>query len=86
VNPISIVGVAPDGTPIPQENKTTVDSGYVGTEWDTELTLAFSQNTFVKGQVAFFFPGDGIEDATEALGAKSDDIASRIAAEIIWKF
>jgi hypothetical protein len=86
VNPISIVGVAPDGTPIPQENKTTVDSGYVGTEWDTELTLAFSQNTFVKGQVAFFFPGDGIEDATEALGAKSDDVASRIAAEIIWKF
>jgi hypothetical protein len=67
-------------------NVTTVDSGYVGTEWDNELTLAFSQNTFVKGQFSFFFPGDGIEDATEALGAKSDDIASRIAAEIIWKF
>jgi hypothetical protein len=82
-DPISII-LAPG--PVPQENKTVIDSGYVGTEWDNELTFAFSQNTFVKGQFSFFFPGDGIEDVTEALGAKSDDIASRIAAEIIWKF
>jgi hypothetical protein len=73
-------------TPGPTPNVTTIDAGYAGTEWDNELTFAFSEYTFVKGQCSFFFPGSGIEDVTEARGAKSDDIASRIAAELIWKF
>ncbi len=67
-------------------NTTTVKSGYVGTEWDNELTLALSKHTFIKGQAAFFFAGDGVEDVTEALGAKSDDTAMRFAAEFIWNF
>ncbi len=66
---------------------TPVDSGYVGCEWDNELTLALNKNMFIKGQMSFFFPGDVIEDVTRALsGNESDDIASRIAAELIWKF
>jgi hypothetical protein len=72
--------------PAVEPNVTTIDAGYAGTEWDNELTFAFSEYTFVKGQCSFFFPGGGIEDVTEARGAKSDDIASRIAAELIWKF
>jgi len=72
--------------PNTEPNITKIDSGYVGTEWDNELTFAFSKHTFIKGQCSFFFPGDGIEDVTEARGAKSDDIATRLAAELIWKF
>ncbi len=66
---------------------TTVEGGYVGTEWDNELTFVTSKNTYIKAQASFFFPGQGIEDVTEALsGTKSDDMAMRIAAELIWNF
>lgn len=41
---------------------TTVGSGYAGTEWDNEVTLALNKNTFIKGQASFFFPGEVIED------------------------
>lgn len=65
-----------------------ISAGYVGTEWDNELTLALSQHTFIKGQASFFFPGEAVEDVTRALsgGRESDEIASRIAAELIWNF
>ncbi len=66
---------------------TRVDAGFVGTEWDNELTLALSKNMFIKGQAAFFFPGEAVEDVTEALtGHASDETAMRIAAELIWNF
>lgn len=65
---------------------TVVKSGYVGSEWDNELTLALSKNTFIKGQAAFFFPGDVIANATTALGATGDKTASRLAMELIWNF
>lgn len=71
----------------PALGTTAVGSGYAGTEWDNELTLALSPNTFIKGQAAFFFPGQVIEDLTQALsGTRSDDMASRLAMELIWKF
>jgi len=64
-----------------------VDAGYVGTEWDNELTLATSKNSFIKAQAAFFFPGEVIEDLTEALtGESSDEMAMRLAAEFIINF
>ena len=65
---------------------TTVASGNVGTEWDNELTLALSKYAFIKGQASFFFPGTVIEKVTEALGAKSDDTAMRLAMEFILNF
>lgn len=64
-----------------------VDSGYVGTEWDNEITLALNKHVFVKAQWALFFPGDVIKDVTKAIsGKQADDIASRVAAELIWNF
>ncbi len=70
-----------------QLNRTEISSGYVGTEWGNEVTIAMSQYTFVKGQVTFFYPGEKISDVTEALsGKESDDTAVRLAAELIWNF
>ena len=64
-----------------------VEAGFVGTEWDNELTFATSKHSFLKGQAAFFFPGEVIEDVTEALtGEKCDEIAMRFAAELILNF
>jgi len=64
-----------------------IDSGYAGTEWDNEVTLALSKNMFIKGQFSFFFPGDVIEDVTEAYsGEECDDVATRLGMELIWNF
>jgi hypothetical protein len=65
---------------------TAVKSGYVGTEWDNELTLALSKHTYIKGQVSYFFPGEVLANTTTALGAVGDKIASRYAMELIWSF
>lgn len=64
----------------------TVQSGYVGTEWDNELTLALSKHSYIKTQVSYFFPGKVLNNTTEALGARSDKVASRYAVELIWNF
>jgi hypothetical protein len=71
-----------------KKRATKVESGFVGTEWDSEITLALSKHTFIKGQAAFFFPDEGVEDVTRALsgGTDTDEIATRIAAELIWNF
>ena len=64
-----------------------IDSGYVGTEWDNELTFATSKHSFIKGQASFFFPGEVIDDLTEAMtGEKCDETAVRLAAEFILNF
>ena len=83
-NPIVI-----DGTGSLAKNRyTLVESGYVGTEWDNEITLALSRNMFVRGQASFFFPGDGVKAATRALsgGTETDKVATRLAMELIWNF
>ncbi len=64
-----------------------IDSGYLGTEWDNEVILALSKNMFIKGQFSFFFPGEVIDDITEAYsGDECDDVATRLAFELIWNF
>ncbi len=79
------------------QTSTNVDSGYTGTEWDNELLLATSRQSFIKAHVSFFFPGEVIEDVTSALtafpsatgpvpGKKSDDTAIRLGMEFIWNF
>ncbi len=67
---------------------TLVESGFVGTEWDNEITLALSKNMFIKAQAAFFFPGEAVKSVTAALsgGMESDETAVRIATELIWNF
>lgn len=78
---------------------TTVENGYTGTEWDNEITLATSKNSFIKTHFSFFFPGDTIEDVTSALtayrnpatgaviaGPQSDETAIRLGMELIWMF
>jgi len=57
-----------DGAELGVEN-TRVESDYVGTEWDAELTLAMSKNTFVRLQGAVLFTGDMLEEATAARSA-----------------
>ena len=78
---------------------TNVDDGYTGTEWDNEITLATSRQSFIKAHFSFFFPGEVVEDVTSALtsfrnpadgsvipGKKSDDTAVRLGMEFIWNF
>ncbi|RMG61385.1 MAG: autotransporter outer membrane beta-barrel domain-containing protein, partial [Deltaproteobacteria bacterium] len=65
---------------------TKIDSGNAGTEWDNEITLALSRQSFIKGQFSFFFPGDGVKDVTRALLTEADDTAMRLAMEFIWNF
>lgn len=73
------------GSKIPS---TRIESGYAGTEWDNEVTLALSKNMFIKAQAAFFFPGEAVRDVTTALsgGTESDDTTMRFATELIWNF
>lgn len=84
VNPITDESLA-TGTKV---RATKVEAGYVGSEWDNEITLALSRNTFVKAQFSFFFPGEGVEDVTAAMtgGTETGETASRLAAEFIWNF
>jgi len=73
---------------------TMVEAGYTGTEWDNEVTLATSKNSFIKTHFSLFFPGETIEDVTSALtslaptlpGAESDETAMRLGMEFIWMF
>ncbi|MDO9265167.1 MAG: hypothetical protein Q7U02_14450 [Desulfosalsimonadaceae bacterium] len=73
---------------------TPVESGYTGTEWDNEITLATSKNSFIKTHFSFFFPGETIEDVSSALttlaptlpGEQSDEMATRLGMEFIWMF
>ncbi len=84
VNPLTTLSLA-TGTKVAP---TLVEAGFVGTEWDNELTLALSKNMFIKAQAAFFFPGETIKDVTVALsgGTEADEIAMRLATELIWNF
>jgi hypothetical protein len=65
---------------------TKVSSGYVGTAWDNEITLATSRHSVLRGQFSWFFPGTVLKDVTAALGTPADDTAMRIAAELIINF
>lgn len=81
-----VAGLAPTSATTFVPTTTRVKSGYMGTEWDNELTLALSKHSFIKGHASFFFPGDAIKDVTEAMGAEADDTAMRFAAEFILNF
>jgi len=76
-----------------------VEAGYTGTEWDNEITLATSKQSYIKTHFSFYFPGEVMEDVTSALtsftnpadgtvipGKQSDDTAIRLGMEFIWNF
>ncbi|MFP4030185.1 MAG: autotransporter outer membrane beta-barrel domain-containing protein [Desulfococcaceae bacterium] len=86
-NMVDPITITPEGA-LAKSRYTAVESGYVGTEWDNEITLALSKHMFVKGQFSFFFPGEAIEDVTRALsgGTETDEVATRLAMELIWNF
>ncbi len=67
---------------------TRIESGYVGTAWDNEVTVALSKHMFIKGQFSFFLPGEVMKNVTKALsgGTETDEMATRVAAELIWNF
>jgi hypothetical protein len=56
---------------VDQGQKTVVDSGYAGTEWDNIVTLVLSKHTFIQGQAAFLLPGEVIEECNKGHGCKS---------------
>ncbi|MFO7837922.1 MAG: alginate export family protein [Desulfosalsimonadaceae bacterium] len=56
---------SPTGNPLPVQN-TIVENDYVGTELDSEFTLAMSRHSFIKFQGAVLFPGEMLEEATAA--------------------
>ncbi len=70
---------------------------FMGVEWNNEIRYKLYDAVTLKGGVAFLFPGSGAEDITKALnaiangvdfeeGEKSDDISTRVAAELLWFF
>ena len=76
-----------DGVDATTNGAKKVEAGFVGTEWDNEMTFATSKHSFIKGQCSLFFPGEVIKDVTEALTAESsDEMVMRLAAEFIINF
>ena len=71
---------------------------FMGVEWNHEIRYKIYKNVTLKGGAAFFFPGSGSKDITRALnaigreqsdfrdGRESDDVSTRIAAELLWFF
>ncbi len=76
-----------DGVDAATNGARKVEAGFVGTEWDNEVTFATSKHSYIKGQGSFFFPGKVVKDVTEALtGESSDKMVMRLAAEFIINF
>jgi hypothetical protein len=70
---------------------------FMGVEWNNEVRYKIYKNVTLKGGAAFFFPGSGAKDITKALnaigrgvsyddGKSSNDVSTRVAAELLWFF
>lgn len=71
---------------------------FMGVEWNNELRYKLYDSVTLKGAASFLFPGDGVEDITQALnayargfndfdqGESSDDVQMRFAVEFVWFF
>ncbi len=70
---------------------------FMGIEWNNELSYKLYKSVTLKSGVSFLFPGAGGKDITRALTAyakgisfkdadESDDIATRLALELLWFF
>jgi len=70
---------------------------FMGIEWNNELSYKVYKSVTLKSGISFLFPGSGAKDITRALAAygkgitfkeakESDDIATRLALELLWFF
>jgi hypothetical protein len=63
-----------------------IDSGTLGQQWSNSLRISLNRHVHIFGNATFFFPGEVVEDLTEALGNESDKVAQRYAVALIWRF
>ena len=65
---------------------TAIKSGTAGQQWSNSLRLSLSKHVHIFGNATWFWPGEAVKDVTEALGNRSDKVASRYALALIWRF
>jgi hypothetical protein len=63
-----------------------IDSGTLGQQWSNSLRISLNRHVHIFGNATFFFPGEVVEDVTEALGNENDKVAQRYAVALIWRF
>jgi hypothetical protein len=63
-----------------------IDAGTAGQQWSNSLRVSLSKHVHIFGNATLFFPGEAVEDVTEALGNRSDKVAQRYAVALIWRF
>ena len=63
-----------------------IDSGTAGQQWSNSLRISLNRHVHIFGNATLFWPGEAVEDVTEALGNKSDKVAQRYAVALIWRF
>jgi hypothetical protein len=63
-----------------------IKSGTAGQQWSNSLRLSLSKHVHIFGNATWFWPGEAVKDVTEALGNRSDKVASRYALALIWRF
>jgi hypothetical protein len=84
VNPSNPTGTPPEALFGPANIE--IDSGTLGQQWSNSLRISLNRHVHIFGNATFFFPGEVVEDVTEALGNENDKVAQRYAVALIWRF
>ena len=84
VNPSNPTGTPPEALFGPANIE--IDSGTLGQQWSNSLRISLNRHVHIFGNATFFWPGEVVEDLTEALGNENDKVAQRYAVALIWRF
>jgi len=84
VNPSNPPGTPPEALFGPANIE--IDAGTAGQQWSNSLRISLNRHVHIFGNATLFWPGEAVEDVTEALGNKSDKVAQRYAVALIWRF
>ena len=84
VNPSNPTGTPPEALFGPANIE--IDSGTLGQQWSNSLRISLNRHVHIFCNATFFWPGEVVEDVTEALGNENDKVAQRYAVALIWKF
>ena len=84
VNPSNPTGTPPEALFGPANIE--IDSGTLGQQWSNSLRISLNRHVHIFGNATFFWPGEVVEDVTEALGNENDKVAQRYAVALIWRF